>query len=111
MNAVWCKTAFHEAQHLIVNGEAACRTARKERFADWLYVQPDQLDTTKQCCRCKGWLAANPQSSDDHAEKLRAHCRAIGSKGGKASTPAKRRAARARERMKRKHKRACGVVG
>lgn len=111
MNGLWCSTLNHEAQHFIVNGEAACKTARPGRWVKWQVLPVDEIDQTKQCCRCKGWVAANPPKTEDLSEKMRELGRLGGMKGGKASTPAKRRAARLRERMKRKHKAALCSAG
>jgi len=97
-SGVWCKTINHESQHLIVNGEAVCKTAKRERWASWQLLGADELDTTKQCCRCK-----------HHAQERAAKMREIGKIGGAVRSARKARAARRREQMKRKHKRALVV--
>jgi hypothetical protein len=144
-SGVWCKTINHESQHFIVDGEAACKTAKAERWALWALVPTDEINPAKQCCRCKGFVAGNNNrvvSLEDMEAILRANaseagrqygafanrCKVLlqqlkkadedvltiqdfrdygrkgGIKGGRVSSPAKARAARRREQMKRKHK-------
>jgi len=92
---VWCKTINHESQHLIANGEAVCKTAKRERWASWQLLGADELDTTKQCCRCK-----------HHAQERAARMREIGKIGGAVRSARKARAARRRARKQHSDKRA-----
>lgn len=92
-SGVWCRTINHESQHFIVDGEAACKTAKVERWASWALVPKDELDESKQCCRCKHHAQKATASSDDALSKFREWGRIGGMKGGKSVSLAKRRAA------------------
>lgn len=102
---VWCCSSSHEAQHLIIDGAAACGSARLMRWDSWRLVKADELDVSRQCSRCKhhvGAVTAPPTiSNGDMLAKFREFGRIGGKIGGKASTPAKRRAALRREAFKR----------
>lgn len=94
-SGVWCRTINHESQHLIVEGEAACKTAKVERWASWALVPKDEIDAKKQCCRCK-----------HHAQARRERMREIGKLGGAVKSARKARAARRRARKQHVDKRA-----
>ncbi|MDB6118396.1 MAG: hypothetical protein JWO08_2177 [Verrucomicrobiaceae bacterium] len=105
----WHRSLSHEAHHLIIDGQAACVTAKIDRWGSWMLVLPADMDTSKQCTRCKHHAAqaVTPVSAFDRSTFFRELGSRGGKVGGKVSSPAKARAARIRERKRRTTKRLC----
>lgn len=79
----WHRSLSHESHHLIIDGQAACKTAKIDRRGAWLLVKPDEMDATKQCTRCKHHVAAlSAPAVFDRAAFFRELGRRGGQKGG-----------------------------
>jgi len=110
---VWCKTSSHDSHHAVVDGQALCKTVVKGRWQSWLLLEADEMDASKQCCRCKGAVAKleaeAPVQAFNPSEFFRELGRRGGQIGGKVKSRAKRLAAKLRERNRRTTKRLCAA--